>query len=74
MKRIRKSLSFVAPSIIIGGLLFFGYYSLYIYKSTGHLACYRSMIAQQTDIAVHVVRQWLGHEGQLYTACSTGNS
>jgi hypothetical protein len=70
VKKIARALRFIPPSVVIGGLLFFVYYSLYIYKPTGTIACYRSNVAQQTDIAVHVVRQWFGKEGQLFNACS----
>ena len=69
MKAFRRVLGFILPCIVLGGLLFFGYYSLYIYKSSGQVACTGSAVARQTDIAVHVVRQWFGREGQMYAAC-----
>jgi hypothetical protein len=73
MKRFDRTISLIAPSIVIGSLLFFGYYSLVIYKPSGHVACYHSMVARQTDVAVNVVRQWFGLEGDLYTACPASN-
>ena len=69
MNAIRRFFSIAAPSIVIGGIGFFVYYSLVIYKPTDHLACGTNMIAQQTDVAVHVVRQWFGKEGQTYSGC-----
>jgi TRAP-type C4-dicarboxylate transport system permease small subunit len=66
---MRKLLGIITPLFVIGFILFFGYYSLYMYKPTGHVACYNSQLAKQTDVAVHVVRQWFGREGQLYSPC-----
>ena len=69
MSHLRRALSLTIPSLIIGSLLFFVYYSLVIYQPTGHVACQTSVIAQQTDVAIHVVREWLGHESNVYAAC-----
>ena len=69
MDKLRRISSFVAPAVVIGAVGFFVYYSLYIYQPSGHVACGQSMLAQQTDVAVHVVRQWFGKEGQQYTGC-----
>jgi hypothetical protein len=69
VKSLRRAISIIGPSVVLGTLAFFVYYSLNIYQSTGHVACYSSAIARQTDVAVHVVRQWFGREGQLYQAC-----
>jgi len=66
---LRRLARIVVPSIVLGALVFFVYYSLVIYHSTGHVACYSSPIARQTDVAVHVVRQWFGRERDLYQAC-----
>jgi hypothetical protein len=70
---VSRTLSIMATSILIGGLIFFVYYSLYIYKSSDHVACQSSALARQTDVAVHVIRQWFGKEGQIYTPCPGTN-
>jgi hypothetical protein len=74
MKPLRKALSFLAPCVVIGSILFFVYYSLVIYQPTGHLYCGPSQLAKQTDVAVHVVRQWAGKEGPTILACPDNSS
>jgi hypothetical protein len=69
MSRLKSVLSALPPMIVIGGLGAFVVYSLYMYKPSEHLTCAKSAVAQQTDIAVHVVRQWFGKEGQEYAGC-----
>jgi hypothetical protein len=69
MSKMHKSLSMLGPVLVIGGIVYFGYYSLYVYHPSSKPVCYKSVIAQQTDIAVHVVRQWFGKEGSQYNAC-----
>ena len=70
MNLLRRILSVAVPCIVIGAIGFFVYYSLVLYKPTAHQTCGQSVVAQQTDIAVHVVRQWAGKEGQTYTGCT----
>lgn len=74
MNKFRRALGYVPPILVVGGLGYFVYYSLYLYQPTNHLACGKSVVAQQTDIAVHVVRQWFGKEGQQYRGCSESSS
>jgi hypothetical protein len=69
MKALRKFFSFLVPCLVIGAILFFVYYSLAIYQPTGHLYCGPSQVAKQTDVAVHVVRQWAGKEGPTLLDC-----
>lgn len=69
MKALRKFFGVLVPSLVIGFILLFVYYSLFIYQSTGHLYCGSSQVAKQTDVAVHVVRQWAGKEGPTILAC-----
>ena len=70
MDKVRKFFGFLVPAAVICGVAYFVYYSLYLYKPSGHRSCGQSVIAQQTDIAVHVVRQWAGKEGQQYQGCA----
>lgn len=69
MNKKPKAFSFLGPTVVIAAILYFGYYSLYIYKPSQKPVCYKSVIAQQTDIAVHVVRQWFGKVGEEYNGC-----
>jgi hypothetical protein len=74
IRRLRDPLpvrifNLVAPMIVIGGIGAFVYYSLVLYKPTDGLAC-GNEIQKQADIAVHVVRQWAGKEGQEYAGCT----
>lgn len=69
MDKVRKFFGFLIPTLVIAGIAYFVYYSLVLYKPSDHLACNNSTVAQQTDIAVHVVRQWAGKEGQQYQGC-----
>lgn len=66
---LRALFSALGPIIVIGGLGWFVAYSLLWYKPTDRLACSDSIIMQQADIAVHVIRQWAGREGQDYAGC-----
>jgi hypothetical protein len=69
MSKLHKALSVLGPLLVVFGILYFGYYSLYIYRPTLKSVCYQSVVAQQTDIAVHVVRQWFGKDGEQYNGC-----
>lgn len=69
MDKVRKFFGFLIPTLVIAAVAYFVYYSLVLYKPADHLACSSSVVAQQTDIAVHVVRQWAGKEGQQYQGC-----
>jgi hypothetical protein len=69
MKVLGRIFGFLAPVAVISFLGCFVYYSLFIYKPTGHLYCGTSSVARQTDVAVHVVRQWAGKEGPTLLAC-----
>lgn len=73
MQVLGKILSFVLVSVLLGGLAFFVYYSLNIYQPNGRVACTGSALAKQTDVAVHVVRQWFGREQNLYATCPGQN-
>lgn len=73
MKALKRVLSFLAPGGVIGSIVFFVYYSLVIYRPTGHLYCGPSQVAKQVDVAVHVVRQWAGKEGPALLACPGSN-
>ena len=70
MNLLRRILGVAVPCSVVGAVVFFVYYSLVLYKPTAHRACGQSVIARQTDIAVHVVRQWAGKEGQDYAGCA----
>jgi hypothetical protein len=69
MKVLHRILSVAAPSAVVGAILVFVYYSLYVYQPSGHLYCGSSTVAKQTDVAVHVVRQWAGKEGPMLLSC-----
>ena len=69
MDKVRKFFGFLVPAAVVCAVAYFVYYSLAVYKPSDHLACSTSVVAQQTDIAVHVVRQWAGKEGQQYQGC-----
>jgi len=62
-------LSLLGPILVIGALIAFVVYSLFLYPDDQHVACGKNVVEQQIDIAVHVVRQWAGREGQLYMSC-----
>jgi hypothetical protein len=64
-------LSYVGPTLVICALGYFVYYSLYVYQPTNKPVCYQSVVAQQTDLAVHVVRQWFGKSGDQYSTCQS---
>jgi hypothetical protein len=55
--------------IVIGALMAFVFYAIVLYKSSDGLAC-GNMVQRQGDIAVHVMRQWAGKEGEEYTGCT----
>jgi len=69
MKKFGSIVGFLAPVLVIGSLLAFVGYSLFLYQPSQHLACAQSALSQQVDIAVHVIRQWAGKEGQVYLSC-----
>jgi len=69
MNKFWRALGYMPPILVVGGLGYFVYFSLYVYKPSDHLACAKSVVAQQADIAVHAVRQWAGKEGQQYQGC-----
>ncbi|HEY2003771.1 MAG TPA: hypothetical protein VGH44_01490 [Candidatus Saccharimonadia bacterium] len=73
MSKFRRLLGYLPPALIVGGLGYFVYYSIALYQPASHLACGQSVVARQTDIAVHVVRQWFGKEGQQYQGCQESN-
>lgn len=56
----------VALLMAVGG---FVYYALNIYQSNGTVACHGTTVAKQTDVAIHVIRQWFGREANIYSAC-----
>jgi hypothetical protein len=69
MKKIGSLLSFLGPVLVIGALLAFAGYALWLYQPDQAASCAKSGFAQQFDVAVHVVRQWAGKEGQNYLTC-----
>lgn len=69
MDKLRKFFGILVPTLVVAAVAFFVYYSLYLYKSADRLSCSTSVVAQQADIAIHVVRQWAGKEGQSYQGC-----
>jgi hypothetical protein len=69
MNRLRGFLSYLGPVVVLGALGAFVFYALMLYKPTDGLACSGNVVARQADIAVHVVRQWSGKEGQEYAGC-----
>jgi hypothetical protein len=69
MKKLGSILSFLGPVIVIGALLAFVGYALWLYQPNESASCAKSGFAQQFDIAVHVVRQWAGKESQAYLTC-----
>ncbi|HUD11092.1 MAG TPA: hypothetical protein VMS08_01670 [Candidatus Saccharimonadia bacterium] len=69
MKAVSRSLSLLGPIVVIGAIIFFVYYSLEIYKPNGTVACQKSAVAQQVDVAVNVVREWFGQGQTLYKSC-----
>lgn len=71
MKPLSRVTSLVVPAVVIGAILFFVYYSLVIYQPTGTVACQKSEVSQQVDIAVNVVRQWFNRAGQMFSPCPT---
>ena len=71
MKPLRTFIGYMTPIVVICGLAYFVYYSLNIYNPAGKLPCGRPYLARETDIAVHVVRQWFGREGEAYNGCVT---
>jgi hypothetical protein len=66
---VRAFFSALGPVLVIGGLAGFVLYSLYVYKPTDRLACSDSVVEQQADIAINVVRQWFGKQSQDYAGC-----
>jgi hypothetical protein len=69
MSKKRRILGLIPPILVIIGLAYFVYYSLYVYQPSAHSVCQKSVIAQQTDIAINVVRQWFGKAGEQYNGC-----
>ena len=74
MNALGKILGFIVICGVLGAAGFFVYYSLNIYHSNGHVACTGSSVAKQTDVAIHVVRQWFGREQNLYNTCPGSSS
>lgn len=74
MKVVGRVLTYIIICSLLGGIGFFVYYSLNIYKPTGYVACTGTTLSKQTDVAVHAVRQWFGREKNLYATCPGGAS
>ena len=70
MQRLLGFFSALVPVIVIGSLLAFVFYAIYMYQPSDRLACNPNFIARQADVAVHVLRQWAGREGQDYAGCT----
>jgi hypothetical protein len=69
MERLGKVFGFLGPVLVIGSLVAFVGYALFLHNPADtSLACGNSF-ARQADIAVHVIRQWAGKEGEAYTSC-----
>jgi hypothetical protein len=69
MHRLSSFFAILGPIIVLGALGAFVVYALVLYKPTDGLACSGNVVVRQADIAVHVVRQWAGREGQDYAGC-----
>jgi hypothetical protein len=69
MNRLAAVIHFLGPVLVIGSLFAFVGYSLWLYEPDIDASCQKSGVSQQVDIAVHVVRQWAGKEGQDYLTC-----
>jgi hypothetical protein len=74
VKALRVFFGYLAPIVVIAAIAYFVYYSLNIYNPSGYLPCGRPFIARETDVAIHVVRQWFGREGETYTGCVSQGS
>lgn len=74
MSAIQRRLGLVPPIIVVAAILGFVYYSLYLYVPANHVKCSPSFIGRQTDIAVQVVRQWFGKQGEAYVGCQESGS
>jgi hypothetical protein len=72
MKKMTVVWSYLGPVLVIGGLLAFVGYALWLYHPDTTRTCHAAGVQQQFDIAVHVVRQWFGRESQLYVTCPEG--
>jgi hypothetical protein len=68
MGRLRSILAFLGPVLVIGALIAFVVYALALYRPTDGLACGNN-VQKQADVAVHVIRQWAGKEGEAYAGC-----
>jgi hypothetical protein len=73
MQRFLGFISALVPVVVIGSLFAFVFYAIYIYQPSDRLACSPNFAVRQADIAVHVLRQWAGKEGQDYAGCTVEN-
>jgi hypothetical protein len=69
MNRLATVWNFLAPVIVLGSLFAFVGYALWLYVPNTEASCQKTGVSQQIDIAIHVVRQWAGKEGQEYLSC-----
>jgi hypothetical protein len=69
MNRLRGFFSAIPSIVVIAAIVAFVGYSLLLYKPEEHHTCAASSFARQTDVAINVVRQWFGKQGQEYTGC-----
>ena len=69
VKPVGKILGFLGPVLVLGGLFAFFGYAIFMYKPDTAVSCAKTGVSQQFDIAVHVVRQWVGKETQMYLTC-----
>lgn len=69
MNRVRSVVGFLGPVVVLGALFAFVVYALWLYKPSDNLAC-GNFVQRQADVAVHVIRQWTGKEGQDYAGCT----
>jgi predicted negative regulator of RcsB-dependent stress response len=69
MQRLRAVIGFLGPVLVIGCLLAFVGYALWLYQPDQTASCQKTGPSQQFDVAVHVVRQWSGKENQMYLTC-----
>lgn len=74
MKRLAAIWNFLAPVLVLGSLFAFVGYALLLYQPDVEASCQKTGVSQQIDVAVHVIRQWAGKEGQDYLTCSTDTS
>jgi hypothetical protein len=70
MQRLINFFGALGPILVLGGLFVFVFYAVFLYRPVDRLACSPSFAVRQADVAVHVLRQWAGQEGQDYVGCN----